>query len=101
MFKKQSLNYSKIFKGSAAALATVFTLSFLPVQVIGSSADYVGGGVGSEAIYVQNIDQTAPTNGDYEIRAGYFGSEGKIPVGQRGKLCDPFQDARKRRLAST
>ncbi len=81
MFKKQSLNSSKIFKGSAAALATVFTLSFLPVQVIGSSADYVGGGVGSEAIYVQNIDQTAPTNGDYEIRAGYFGSEGKIPVG--------------------
>ena len=81
MFQKQKTGSSKLFKGSAAALAAAFSLTMFPVGLSSTSADYVDETIGSEAIIVQNINQSAPTTGAYEIRAAYFGDEAKIPVG--------------------
>lgn len=81
MFQKEKNKTSKLFKGSAAVLATAISLSFFPVGIGSLKADYVGGGIGSEAIIIENINQKAKTTGEYEIRAAYFGSESKIPVG--------------------
>ena len=81
MFQKQKTGSSKLFKGSAAALAAAFSLTMFPVGLSSTSADYVNETIGSEAIIVQNINQSAPTTGAYEIRAAYFGDEAKIPVG--------------------
>ncbi len=81
MFQKEKNKTSKIFKGSAAVLATAISLSFFPIGIGSLNADYVGGDIGSEAIVIQNINQKAKTTGEYEIRAAYFGSERKIPVG--------------------
>lgn len=81
MFQKEKNKSLKLLKGSAVVLATAFSLSFFPVGISSAKADYVGGGIGSESIVIQNINQSAKTTGEYEIRAGYFGNEGKIPVG--------------------
>ncbi len=81
MFQKEKNKTSKIFKGSAAVLATAISLSFFPIGIGSLNADYVGGDIGSEAIIIENINQKAKTTGEYEIRAAYFGSERKIPVG--------------------
>lgn len=81
MFQKQKTGSSKLFKGSAAALAAAFSLTMFPVGLSSASADYVDETIGSEAIIVQNINQSAPTTGAYEIRAAYFGDAAKIPVG--------------------
>lgn len=81
MFQKQKTGSSKLFKGSAVALAAAFSLTMFPVGLSSTSADYVNETIGSEAIIVQNINQSAPTTGAYEIRAAYFGDKAKIPVG--------------------
>lgn len=81
MFQKQKTGSSKLFKGSAAALAAAFSLTMFPVGLSSTSADYVDETIGSEAIIVQNINQSAPTTGAYEIRAAYFGDAAKIPIG--------------------
>ena len=81
MFQKQKTGSSKLFKGSAAALAAAFSLTMFPVGLSSTSADYVDETIGSEAIIVQNIKQSAPTTGAYEIRAAYFGDAAKIPIG--------------------
>ena len=81
MFQKEKNKTSKLFKGSAAVLATAISLSFFPIGIGSLNADYVGGDIGSEAIIIENINQKAKTTGEYEIRAAYFGSERKIPVG--------------------
>lgn len=83
MFQNRKAKKSNVLKGSAAALAAVFSLSLIPSTAINVSADYVGGGIGSEAIVSLNNVSTA-TKGDqngYEIRAAYFGTQSQIPIG--------------------
>lgn len=80
MIKNKTIKKSGIYKGLSLAFAGVFAASFFPVNVIESKADYQSN-VGSEAIYLQNTVGTVDKGATYSIRAAYFGSEAKIPVG--------------------
>lgn len=72
---------TNLLKGSAAALAAMFSLTLIPTSVIQTHADYVGNDIGSEAIISLNNQSTATKGGEYQIRAAYFGTDSKIPVG--------------------
>lgn len=80
MIKNKSIKKSSIYKGLSLAFAGVFAASLIPVNVIETKADYRGE-VGREAIYVENTVNKVNKGGTYSIRAAYFGSESKLPVG--------------------
>lgn len=80
MIKNKSIKKSSIYKGLSLAFAGVFATSFFPVNVIKASADYQGG-IGREAVYVENVPNKVNKGGTHNIRAAYFGSVSKLPVG--------------------
>lgn len=82
MIKDKSNDKSNLCKGASLAFAGILALSFFPLNVIEVKADYlISGEIGSEAIYISNANQKWNKESVYEIRAAYFGSDKKIPIG--------------------
>ena len=81
MIKNKGIQKKNLFKGASIVFAGMFAATLFPMNVITSSADFVYGDIGSEAIILNNAQTTANKGSTYEIRAAYFGSDSKIPVG--------------------
>ena len=81
MIKNRTIKNKHLYKGVTLAFAGILASSFLPVNLIQVKADYLLGGIGSEAIFVENAQSVANKGSTYEIRAAYFGSDEQIPVG--------------------
>ena len=81
MIKNKIIKKNNLYKGVTLAFAGILATSFFPVNIIQSNADCLLGGVGSEAIILNNAQSVANKGSTYQIRAAYFGSDSQIPVG--------------------
>ncbi len=81
MTKNRLIKKSQVFKVTTLAFAGMLALTMFPTDVFTSSAQYVGDGLGFETIEVLGAKSTANKGEKYSIKAAYFGSDAKIPVG--------------------